>query len=56
MKSKQYQSKQYQIAYYGDYGNRYIMFTGSLEACKRVYSENIAICEEHNANIEPYQK
>ena len=45
-----------QIAYYNEWGNRIVVFTGTKEACIRVYDKNIGRCEEVGAYIEDYQK
>ena len=45
-----------QIAYYNDWGNRVVMFTGTEAKCIEVYERNIGKCESVGALIEDWQK
>ena len=48
--------KKCQIAYYNDWGNRVVLFTGTLETCQETYEKNIGKCESVGAYIEDYQR
>ena len=45
-----------QIAYYNEWGNRVVLFTGTEEKCIEVYEKNIGKCESVGATIEDYYK
>jgi hypothetical protein len=45
-----------QIVYYNEWGNRIVLFTGTLERCQEIYEKNIGKCESVEATIEDYYK
>ena len=47
-------NKKYQVTYYNGWGNRIVMYTGTLEECQEWYESHPKKCDILDAQIEEF--